>query len=90
MWKDILKEVSIRDREMYMDAIDLFGKVEDNVSLDDIQEFHDKYDAVSKMPVEWPTMHDYLLAVAKKYVEIHKLNEEVLKVIKTETDEALG
>ena len=90
MWKDILKEVSIRDREMYMDAIVLIGKIENSVSLEDIREFSNKYDAVSKEPVEWPTMHDYLLAVAKKYVEIHKLNEEVLRIIKTETDEALG
>ena len=89
MWFDILK-ISPSDREMYMDAITLIEKVENNVSLDDIHEFHDKYEAVSKMPVEWPTMHDYLLAIAKKYVEIHKLNEEVLRVIKTETYEALG
>ena len=89
MWKEIIK-ISPSDREMYMDAIELIGKISDDVSLDDILEFHDKYDAVSKVPVEWPTMHDYLLAVAKKYVEIHKLNEEVLRIIKTETDEALG
>lgn len=90
MWKDILKEVSIRDREMYMDAIDLIGKVENSVSLEDIREFSNKYDAVSKEPVEWPTMHNYLLEVMKKYEEIHKLSVEVVKVIKTETDEALG
>ena len=35
-------------------------------------------------------MHNYLLEVMKKYEEIHKLSVEVVKVIKTETDEALG
>ena len=37
MWKDILKEVSIRDRERYMDAIVLIGKIENSVSLEDIR-----------------------------------------------------
>jgi hypothetical protein len=87
-WKDIIK-ISPRDRDMYLDASNLIEKIHDAVDLKDINEFVAKYDEVGKEPIEWPTMHDYLLAVSQKFAEINVLNSNIMKVLKAETDEAL-
>ena len=85
MWKDILKEVSIRDREMYMDAIDLIGKVEDNVSLDDIQEFVEELELelLKSETVTWEQEQKIAETMEKMdevFSQIEKMQESLQKI----------
>tara|TARA_R110000751_G_scaffold132177_1_gene234619 strand:+ start:486 stop:752 length:267 start_codon:yes stop_codon:yes gene_type:complete len=85
MWKDIIK-IDDKDRDMYLDAVALLEKINTASNLEDIKEFINKYkELLETNPVEWPTMHNYLLEVTNKYGEIKILTLATLKTLRTET-----
>ena len=89
MWKDIVK-INDKDKEMYLDATKLVDKIFKQSSvINDIQEFVNKYDEVKNEPIEWVTMHDYIMAVVPKLSEIATLSSNAMKVISKELREGM-